>query len=74
MNISEELETELVMLGHSAELRDDMDKLKSSWQTPFIKNGKIDVDLYIDFVQQYNEFINHKPKPLRPIIEKDMKL
>jgi hypothetical protein len=74
MNITRGAEKELVMLGRSEELRDDMDRLKSSWQSPFIRNGMIDVDLYIEFVEQFNEFINHQPKPFRPMIEKDMRL
>jgi len=74
MNISHAAEKELVSLGRSKELRDDMDNLKSRWQAPFVRNGEIDVDLYIEFVEQFNEFINHQPKPFRPMIEKDMKL
>jgi len=74
MNISQEAEKELVSLGRSEALRDDMDKLKSSWLSSFIRSGRIDVDLYIEFVSQFNEFINHRPKPFRPMIEKDMKL
>jgi len=74
MNITREAEKELVRLGRSEELRDDMDRLKSTWQSPFIRNGRIDVDLYIEFVGQFNEFINHQPKPFRPMIEKDMRL
>jgi hypothetical protein len=41
---------------------------------PFIKDGEVDVDAYIEFVQQFNEFINHEPKPFKPMIDKDMKL
>ena len=74
MNISREVEKELVSLGRSEALREDMDRLKSAWHSPFIRNGSIDVDLYIEFVSQFNEFINHQPKPFRPMIEKDMKL
>lgn len=74
MNISQEAEKELLTLGLSEELRNDMDRLKSSWQSPFIRDGGIDVDLYIEFVSQFNEFINHQPKPFQPMIEKDMKL
>ncbi|MBI5632027.1 MAG: hypothetical protein HZA15_00880 [Nitrospirae bacterium] len=74
MNVSQEAEKELVSLGRSEALRDDMDKLKSTWQSPFIRNGAIDTDLYIEFVQEFNEFINHQPKPFRPMIEKDMRL
>lgn len=74
MNISRKAEKELVSLGRSETLRDDIDKLKSSWQSPFVRNGEVDVDLFIEFLSQFNEFINHQPKPFRPMIEKDMKL
>ncbi len=74
MNITREAGKELVRLGRSEALRDDMNKLKSSWQSPFIRNGVIDADLYIEFVEQFNAFINHQPKPFQPMIEKDMKL
>ena len=48
--------------------------LKAEWQNPFIKDGVVDMDGYSEFVQQFNEFINHKPKQFRPMIDKEMKL
>ena len=39
---------------------------------PFIRDGKTDVDAYIDFVRQFNEFINHQPKQFRQIIDRSM--
>ena len=41
---------------------------------PFFKNGKAHADAYIEFVTQYNDFINHLPKPFRRMIDNDMKL
>jgi len=67
-------EKELVEPGNSEELKKDMEILRSQWQSPFIKDGIVDIDAYIDFVQQFNEFINHEPKPFRPMIDRDMKL
>jgi hypothetical protein len=48
--------------------------LSLHWRSPFVRNGVVDIDAYIEFVQQFNEFINHEPKPFRPMIEKDMRL
>lgn len=74
MKLSVEAEKELLELGNSETLRNDMEMLSSQWQTPFIKNGEVDMDAYIEFVQQFNEFINHEPKPFKPMIDRDMKL
>lgn len=74
MNLSESAEKELVKLGMSEELKKDMEMLSSQWRSPFIKDGEVDIDAYIEFVQQFNEFINHEPKPFKPMIEKDMRL
>ncbi|MBI5307127.1 MAG: hypothetical protein HZB37_02000 [Planctomycetes bacterium] len=74
MKLSDRAEKELVALGKSEELRKDMETLRSQWHSPFIKDGIVDADAYIEFVQQFNEFINHEPKPFKPMIEKEMKL
>ena len=74
MNLSEKAEKELVALAKSDDLRKDMAMMKTRWQNPFIKDGEVEIDAYIDFVQQFNEFINHEPKPFKPMIEKDMRL
>ncbi|MEK7307749.1 MAG: hypothetical protein AAB089_01640 [Nitrospirota bacterium] len=74
MRISEEAAQELLELAKSESFRKDMELLRSQWQSPFIKDGIVDIDAYIEFVQQFNEFINHEPKPFKPMIEKDMRL
>jgi len=74
MKMSDCAEKELAELGSSEKLKKDMEMLRSQWQTPFIKSSEVDIDAYIDFVQQFNEFINHEPRPFKPMIEKDMKL
>lgn len=74
MKISEEAQKELSELSKSDTLRRDMEKVASQRHNPFIKDGKVDVDAYIEFVTQYNEFINHKPKPFKPMIDRVMKL
>jgi hypothetical protein len=58
----------------SESLRDDMRLLRKNRHNPFLKDGQVDIDAYIDFLNQYNEFINHAPKPFKPIIDRIMKL
>ncbi|MBI4843633.1 MAG: hypothetical protein HY809_04830 [Nitrospirae bacterium] len=72
--ISEETAKELLELAKSESFRKDMKTIASKWRTPFIKDGEVDFDAYIEFVQQFNEFINHEPKPFKPMMEKEMKL
>jgi hypothetical protein len=74
MRLSERAEKELIELSESEELKKDMEMLSLHWRSPFVRNGVVDIDAYIEFVQQFNEFINHEPKPFRPMIEKDMRL
>jgi hypothetical protein len=74
MKLSSEAEKELINLAESETFKNDMELLRLRWQAPFIKAGKVDVDAYIEFVQQFNEFINHQPKPFKLMIDKDMRL
>jgi len=74
MKISKSSAKEFKKLSKSSSLRTDMEIVASQRHNPFIKNGKVDVDAYIEFVTQYNEFINHKPKPFKPMIDRVIKL
>lgn len=74
MSISEASVQELFSLAQSTNLRKDMELITAQRHNPFINNGQVDIDAYIEFVTQYNEFINHQPKPVKPIIERVMKL
>ena len=72
--ISEEEKIELLRLAGSSCMREDMERVANDRHNPFIKNGIVDLDAYIEFVTQFNEFINHEPKPFEPIIDRDMRL
>lgn len=74
MKLSEKAEKELSAFAKSDDLRKDMEMMKARWQNPFVKDGEVDIDAYIEFVTQFNEFINHEPKPFQPMIDKDMRL
>ncbi len=65
---------EMLRLAASSSLREDMRYLASHRHNPVLVNGKIDLDRLIEFLTQFNEFINHQPKPFKPMIEKVMKL
>ena len=74
MTLSKKAEKELHSLARSATLKKDMATISASRHNPFSKAGIVDADAYILFVSAFNEFINHEPKPLVHMIDKDMRL
>jgi hypothetical protein len=73
MRFSKKVEKEIQSVGER--LGSDLEALRHKRHNPFIKDdGRVDVDAYIQFLTQYNEFINHAPKPFRPIVDHDMRL
>ena len=74
MTLSIKEKEELVALAQSHSLKKDMQYLADHRHNPLIVDGKVDPDRYITFVTEYNAFINHRPKPFKPMVEKIMKL
>ncbi|HBA88752.1 MAG TPA: hypothetical protein DCZ75_12455 [Geobacter sp.] len=74
MLLSEAEREELVALSKSESLRRDMAHVAATRHNPFMVNGEVDGERYIEFLTQYNEFLNHPFKPARPFIERNMKL
>lgn len=75
MPINKKVQEEMRQLARSSSLRHDMQKLAETRHNPFLlPNGEVDIDKYIIFLNEYNSFINHKPKPFRKMIDKVMKL
>ena len=72
--LSEKEKQEFTAIAESRSLRDDMRYLAENRHNPFLKDGKVDIDSYIDFLNAYNEFISHTPKPFKPMIDRIMKL
>ena len=70
MKLPEAVREELAKYAHSESLKKEMKKVARSRHGLFIDNP----DAYIEFLCQYNEFINHERKPFLPMVEKDMKL
>jgi len=74
MTLSIKEKEELLALAKSSALKKDMQYLAAHRHNPLIVDGKVDLDRYITFLTEYNEFINHQPKPFKPMVEKIMKL
>jgi len=67
-------EKELIEFSKSDSLREDMEIVSSKRHNPFMRDGTVNADAYIEFVTEYNEFINHRPKPFVPMADRVMKL
>ncbi len=65
---------EMLRLAKSSSLKEDMRVLSKQRHNPVIVDGRVDMDRLITFLTEYNEFINHQPKPFKPILDKVMKL
>ena len=65
---------ELLDKAASVELRDDMRLLRQTRHKLLREDGQVDIDKWIEFLTEYNEFINHEPKPFAPMLERDMKM
>ena len=72
--LSPAAEKEFQELARSESFRKDMEVVRLGRIHAFVKDGKVDIDAYLAFVTEFNEFIGHEPKPFRQIIDKDMRL
>ncbi len=72
--LTEQERLELKQLSQSEKFKQDLKKIKETRINPCMVNGKIDVDLWIKFLTEFNEFINHEPKPFKKIIDTKNKL
>lgn len=74
MKLNKEEKKEMKDLAKSASLRRDMELLSQRRHNPFEATGEIDIDKFLLFLNQYNEFIGHSQKTFCRIIDKDMRL
>lgn len=73
--LTEKEKKEFLELVKSKDLRNDFRIIRKNKINPFLKSdGSIDIDKYIQFLNEYNNFINHTPKPFKPILIKINKL
>ncbi len=65
---------ELLMLAGESSLKKDLRYLAANRHNPLMVNGRVEMDRLIQFLQEFNEFLNHKPKEFRPIPDHKMRL
>lgn len=65
---------ELLRLADSSSMREDMRYLSAHRHNPVIVDGQVSMDRLLDFLNGFNEFINHEPKPFKPMLDRDMRL
>ncbi len=68
--MSKKEKEEMLRMADSAFLRNDMKHISKKRFNPVMTGCKIDMDRLITFLTEYNAFINHRPKPFKPM--KDM--
>jgi hypothetical protein len=73
MSLPPEVADELRRLGASGALRRDLAALRAVRADPPLDPTRA-AERSVDFVMQYNAFVNHAPKPFRPIRDADMRL
>ena len=74
MLINKNERKEMLRLARSSSLKKDMTYLSKHRHNPVMVNGSVDMDRLITFLTEYNEFINHQPKPFKHVMDKVMKL
>jgi hypothetical protein len=72
--LTEQERRELKELAASSSLREDLQILSRRHSRHFFRDGRVDVDLIVVFLTEFNEMINHQPKPFKKIIDHDMRL
>lgn len=72
--LTEQERRELKELAASPALREDLRFLSRCRYRHFIRAGRVDLDQVVAFLTEFNEMINHQPKPFKKIIDHDMKL
>jgi hypothetical protein len=72
--LSKKEKEDLQRVAASALVRKDMQHLSANRFDLFIEGQTINMDRLLIFLTEYNEFINHSPKPFKPIIDRIMKL
>ena len=75
MPFTDREKAELKACAASESMRADSERLRATRHNPFIiETGKTDCDRVMEFLTEYNEFLNHPCKPRRVFVEKNMKL
>ena len=74
MRLSKEEKAELKRLAKSIGFKKDIERVAKARHNPFVTNGEVNLERLVAFLTEYNQFINHIPRPFRKIIDRDMRL
>uniref|UniRef100_C6E1Q3 Uncharacterized protein n=1 Tax=Geobacter sp. (strain M21) TaxID=443144 RepID=C6E1Q3_GEOSM len=74
MRLTDIERSELLALADSESLRKDMAHVAATRHNPFLVDGEVSPERVMEFLTQYNDFLNHQMRPPRPFLEKNMKL
>lgn len=74
MKLTDDEKSSLLNLASSTSMKADMKILAKQRYNPLVVSGEIDIDRVLEFMSEFNEFINHEPKPFKPIVDKEMRL
>lgn len=72
--LTDEERRELRELAAGAALRQDLRLVSDRRRRLFQRRGQADIDLLVAFLVEFNEMIDHRPKPFKKIVARDMKL
>lgn len=72
--LSDQDKKELLEMARSKQIREDFRIMAANRRNPFLVNGVVNLDKFIDFLNDYNEFAGHPIKPFRKIVTKRMLL
>ncbi|MDP8263311.1 MAG: hypothetical protein P9M13_08415 [Candidatus Ancaeobacter aquaticus] len=61
-------------IAFSKTFREDAAYVKKNRHNPFISNGEVNTDKVIEFLDEYNAFVNHTPKLFKKINDQNMRL
>lgn len=63
--LSRKEKEELLKSTHSSQLRKDFQIIKRNYHLSFMKEDKVDLEKYIEFLTFSNAFANHIQKPFK---------
>ena len=74
MGLTEREKEELRAIASSASMRADSRRLRTGRINSFINNGFVDCSRVVEFLTEYNRFLDNPMKPHWSFSEKEMKL
>ena len=72
--LSDKEKQEMLETAGSQSIREDFRRLTAGRHNPLLYKEKVHLDRYIEFLNDYNEFINHQRRSFKPMVDRLMKL